>query len=55
MGRRFNDESLTAYFSQFEWYRPTIDPDDFKESMLNDYQVANRDLIVAYEQEKGFR
>lgn len=55
MGRRFNDESLSAYFSQFAWYHPTIDPGDFKESMLNDYQVANRDLIVAYEQEKGFR
>ena len=54
-GRKFDDESLTAYFSQFDWYHPTIEPEDFQESMLNSYEVANRDFIVAYEEEKGYR
>ena len=54
-GRKFDDESLKAYFSQFDWYHPTIEPEDFEESMLNNYEVANRDFIVAYEEEKGYR
>ena len=53
-GRRFNDDSLQTYFSQFDWYSPRIDPDDFKESMLNKYEIKNRDLIVAYEKEMGY-
>lgn len=54
-GRKFNDETLQAYFDAKEWYTPKMEADDFKESMLNDYEVANRDLIVEYETEKGFR
>lgn len=54
-GRMFQDEALQNYFNSFEWYHPSISPDDFDESMLNDYEVANRDLIVAYESEKGYR
>lgn len=54
-GRIFADESLMNYFSQFDWYEPTIDPDEFEESMLNEYEIANRDLIVQYEKEQGYR
>lgn len=54
-GRKFQDPALTDYFLQFDWYTPTIEPDAFSDSMLNNYQVANRDVIVAYEKEKGFR
>lgn len=54
-GRKFDDESLKAYFEQFDWYHPTIEPEDFEESMLNDYEVINRDFIVLYEEEKGYR
>lgn len=54
-GRMFQDEALQNYFNSFDWYHPSISPDDFDESMLNDYEVANRDLIVAYESEKGYR
>ena len=43
------------YFNSFDWYQPTIEPDDFQESMLNQYEIANRDLIVAYETEQGYR
>ena len=54
-GRKFDDEALTAYFSQFDWYYPSIEPEDFQESMLNSYEVTNRDIIVQYEEEKGYR
>ena len=53
-GRMFLDEELQNYFNSFDWYHPTIEPDDFQESMLNQYEVANRDLIVAYETEQGY-
>ena len=53
MGRRFKDQALTDYFSKFDWYRPTIDGDNFSEDRLNEYQIANRDLVIAYEEEKG--
>ncbi len=54
-GRMFDDEELQAYFNQFDWYEGTIAPSDFQESWLNDYEVANRDLIVSYETEQGYR
>lgn len=54
-GRKFEDEELRGYFNQFDWYYPTIESRDFKESMLNDYETANRDLIVEYEEEHGYR
>lgn len=53
-GRMFEDESLQKYFENFDWYYPTIQPDDFDESMLNDYEIFNRDLIVEYETEQGY-
>lgn len=54
-GRMFNDASLQAYFETFDWYYPTIPAEDFEESILNEYEVANRDLIVEYEMEQGYR
>lgn len=54
-GRMFQDEELQNYFNSFDWYQPTIESDDFQESMLNQYEIANRDLIVAYEIEQGYR
>ncbi|MBQ7682421.1 MAG: YARHG domain-containing protein [Oscillibacter sp.] len=54
-GRKFQDKTIQAYFDSLDWYRPTIEPEDFSESMLNAYETANRNLIVKYEQEKGYR
>ena len=55
-GRRFLDESLQAYFDSKSWYRGTIEPDDFVDlEWLNEYEIANRDLIVEYETAKGYR
>lgn len=54
LGRKFKDASIMEYFGQFDWYNPTIEPERFSDSLLNSYQVANRDLIVAYEAQKGY-
>ena len=54
-GRKFQDKAIQAYFDSLDWYRPTIEAGDFSEDMLNAYETANRNLIVKYEQEKGYR
>lgn len=54
-GRKFQDEGLQDYFNSLEWYSPSVEPEDFDEGWLNEYEVANRDLIVRYEEEHGYR
>jgi len=54
-GRRFLDVKLQEYFDNCSWYYGTIEPDQFDESVFNEYEFANRDLIVQYEQEQGYR
>ena len=54
-GRKFNDQNLQAYFNARAWYEGTVEPDDFKESVLSDIENANRDLIDAYEVKKGYK
>lgn len=54
-GRKFNDQELQEYFDGCDWYEGTIEADKFQDSVLNDYEVANRDTIVKYEKEKGYR
>lgn len=54
-GRKFDDEELRNYFESLSWYEGTIEAKDFQESMLSDIEIANRDLIVEYEKEMGYR
>lgn len=54
-GRLFSDAELQAYFNEKSWYEGYINPDDFKETMLNDYEIFNRDLIIEYEKSMGYR
>ena len=54
-GRKFNDAALQAHFDACPWYQGTIEANAFKESDLNEVELANRDLIVAYETEMGYR
>ncbi|PJJ28435.1 YARHG domain-containing protein [Lacrimispora celerecrescens] len=49
-GRRFADEELQRYFNQCSWYEGTIDPNDFKEDVLNETERFNVRLI--HEQQK---
>lgn len=52
-GRRFQDKALQAHFDACSWYDGYIEPGDFQESVLNDYEVANRDLIKECEEGGG--
>ena len=54
MGRKFKDAELSNFFSQYYWYYPTIEAENFSDRLLNAYQVSNRDLIVSYERKHGF-
>ena len=51
-GYVFNLEEYKTYFNRKSWYRPN---DYFDESMFNEIEKANKDLIVEYEIAKGWR
>lgn len=53
-GRRFNDEALQNYFDSKDWYSGTIAPENFSETVLNDYEKKNATLILDYEKAKGY-
>jgi uncharacterized membrane protein len=53
-GRMFKDAELQAYFNEKSWYTPTIPADAFQESMLNEYEKANKDVILEYERARGW-
>lgn len=50
-GRKFADQELQAYFNGCSWYEGTIEPDDFTEDRLNEYEKANVLLIQKRQQE----
>ena len=54
-GRKFNDTFLQSYFDSCEWYQGTVEADSFNEPELNETELANRNLIAAYEAEKGYK
>lgn len=54
-GRIFQDEALQAYFEQFDWYEGFYTAEEFDESVLNEIEISNRDLIIEYETEMGYR
>lgn len=53
-GRQFNDTQLQAYFAQFDWYSPTVPAAQFSSDLLNAYQVANINVVLAYERSHGY-
>lgn len=48
-GRMFNSADLQDYFESKSWYKGTVKPSDFDESVLNKYEKANIDLISSME------
>lgn len=50
-GYVFNNQEYADYFSQKDWYSPN---ESFNDSMLNDIEKENRDIIVAYEKRMGW-
>lgn len=54
-GRKFNNDTVRAYFEGFYWYYPLIEPGEFSDTMLNAYEKANMELVAAYEKEMGYK
>lgn len=54
-GRKFNDPAVNEYFSQYWWYKPSIEPNVFNESSLNEYEKANVETIFKYQKNMGYR
>ena len=54
-GRLFKDSHLQEYFNSKAWYTGRIAPEAFTDSMLNQYEKANTETIVAVEKAKGYR
>lgn len=54
-GRKFTDESLQGYFDACTWYQGTVEAGDFSESVLNEYELENLDIIINYEKQMGYR
>ena len=54
-GYIFHTQEYAEYFSQFEWYNPTIPDVDVVDSMLNDVERANINMIAQYEADHGMR
>lgn len=54
-GRIFTDEQLQQFFESRNWYNGTVSAEDFSDSVLNEYEIANRDFIVQYESDMGYR
>lgn len=48
-GRKFDSGELQEYFGSKSWYRGTIEPSQFTNDMLNDYEIKNADLLSARE------
>lgn len=45
----FSNQDLSDYFHSCSWYTPRYTAEEFSDSLLNQYQIANRDLILEYE------
>lgn len=52
-GRKFVTESIQEYFNQQPWYNGTVEPEDFTDEVFNEYERANIDFIVSYENAAG--
>ncbi len=48
-GRRFDSSELQSYFNSKDWYIGTIQPGDFSESILNEYERYNVDFLMKKE------
>ncbi|HIY18203.1 MAG TPA: YARHG domain-containing protein [Candidatus Blautia avistercoris] len=44
-GYRFTMKEVQDYFNQKSWYQGTVDPANFSESVFNQYEAANIQLL----------
>lgn len=53
-GRMFNDQDIQDYFNRQDWYVAQTSSADFDESVLNDVEMYNVELIHSYELKQGY-
>lgn len=53
-GRMFNDQDIQDYFNRQDWYVAQTSSADFDESVLNDVELYNVELIHSYELKQGY-
>jgi len=51
-GYIFHTEPFKSYFESKEWYHPN---ENFSESLFNEIEEANKDFLVNYEKDMGWR
>ena len=54
-GRKFNTESMQAYFDGKSWYSGTVDPEVFdgnEAAYFNEYEIKNRELLSSIRAER---
>ena len=51
-GRKFNSPEIQAYFNKQSWYKGTISPSDFDDSMLSSVERANTATILSVLKER---
>lgn len=57
-GRKFSDEELQNYFDSKSWYTPLYTPEEFDskgDSIFNEYEFYNKNLIDRIEKELGYK
>ncbi len=52
-GRIFVTPYIDKYFRNQSWYEPTVSPEEFSDSVFNEYESANIALIVSKEDQSG--
>lgn len=53
-GYTFQNEYYAEYFSQFDWYTPSVPAGQFSEDMLSAEAQENLEIIARYEEEHGY-
>ncbi|MDO4324339.1 MAG: YARHG domain-containing protein, partial [Lachnospiraceae bacterium] len=48
-GRMFRSQELQDYFGEKSWYVGSIPPDEFSETVFNDYEKANISSLQSWE------
>lgn len=48
-GRIFTSPELSSYFSEKEWYKPSIQPEDFPDGLFSETEAANLATLQAME------
>ena len=52
-GRKFKAEDLQSYFNGKSWYKGTVEADAFNDSVFNQYEKANADLIASIQEARN--